>query len=71
MTQSSPQPDGMVALLAGRGDVLLYRPDETNRCPRCGGANWIVGRITAECAFCSTALPLVHPSRQDPERTPE
>jgi hypothetical protein len=71
VTQASPTPDGLVALLVNRGDVQLYRPDETNRCPRCSHSNWLIGRITAECAFCSTALPLVHPSSLDPERNPE
>lgn len=33
-----------------------YHEDEANRCPGCGRDQWLVGRITAECAFCSTAL---------------
>jgi hypothetical protein len=37
---------------------MNYRHDQTNHCPRCGRSHWHVGRITAECAFCSTALPL-------------
>ena len=49
------------ALIADRGDVQLYRPAESNHCPSCGGANWIVGRVTAECGFCSRALPLLQP----------
>lgn len=36
----------------------VYRARESNHCPGCGQAQWIVGRTTAECAFCSTALPL-------------
>jgi hypothetical protein len=62
---------GLVALIAGRGDVILYRPAQTNHCPRCGQAQWHVGRVTAECAFCGTALPLVSPTTPsiDPERT--
>ncbi len=35
-----------------------YRPHETNPCPGCGQSHWMVGRLTAECAFCGTALPL-------------
>lgn len=38
------------------GYQILYRPEETNRCPGCGQSQWIVGRTTAECAFCSTAI---------------
>jgi hypothetical protein len=44
--------------LAGRGHHVVYRMEETNRCPGCGRAQWHVGRQTAECAFCSTAIPL-------------
>lgn len=41
-----------------RGYSLLYRMDRVNHCPGCGRTHWIVGRVTAECAFCETALPL-------------
>ena len=36
----------------------LYRHDEINHCPGCSRANWVIGRFSAECGFCSTALPL-------------
>jgi hypothetical protein len=29
------------------------------QCPGCGRHQWIIGRLLAECAFCSTAVPLV------------
>lgn len=49
-----------------RSPVILghsgYRPsfdaDAANPCPGCGKSHWIVGRLTAECAFCATALPI-------------
>jgi hypothetical protein len=41
--------------LAGHG----YRLGEVVRCPGCANTHWLVGRSTAECAFCATALPLV------------
>jgi hypothetical protein len=44
---------------AARGYQLLYRLDEVNHCPGCGRTHWYVGRLSAECAFCSTALPLM------------
>jgi hypothetical protein len=44
--------------LVGRGHHVVYRAEETNRCPGCGRAQWHVGRVTAECAFCETAIPL-------------
>jgi hypothetical protein len=43
---------------AERGFRPIYRANETNHCPGCGRSQWIIGRITAECAFCATALPL-------------
>src|SRR4051794_5867725 len=44
--------------LAGRGHHVVYRAEETNRCPGCGRVNWLVGRQSAECAFCGTAIAL-------------
>ena len=35
-----------------------YRVDDVTRCPGCSGAQWLVGRITAECAYCGAALPI-------------
>jgi len=46
-----------------RGYVLVYRPDIANFCPACAHANWYVGRTSAECAFCATALPIAAPAR--------
>jgi hypothetical protein len=43
---------------ARRGFYAVYRAGETNNCPGCGRTHWHIGRISAECAFCSTALPL-------------
>src|SRR3954454_12660302 len=44
--------------LVGRGHHVVYRAQETNRCPGYGRAQWHVGRATAECAFCETAIQL-------------
>ena len=44
---------------AARGYNILYRQDQVNHCPSCGRTHWYVGRVSAECAFCATALPLV------------
>ena len=41
-----------------RGYHVVYRTSETNHCPGCGRSHWYVGRLTAECCFCATALPL-------------
>lgn len=43
---------------AARGYQLLYRVGEANHCPACGRTHWYVGRLSAECAFCATALAL-------------
>ena len=37
---------------------LGYRSYQMNCCPTCSESQWLVGRSTAECAFCSTSLPL-------------
>lgn len=42
-----------------RGYVAVYRPGEVNHCPGCGRSHWYVGRFSAECGFCGTALPFV------------
>jgi hypothetical protein len=47
---------------AGRGYHAVYREHEVNHCPGCGRTQWLIGRISAECAFCSTALPLAEAS---------
>ena len=40
------------------GYLPLYHQGEVNRCPGCLRSQWLIGRSTAECAFCGTALPL-------------
>lgn len=39
-----------------RGYVVHYRPG--CHCPGCGRSHWYVGRVSAECGFCETAIPL-------------
>ena len=41
-----------------RGYQPLYHEGETNHCPACGRSHWYVGRLSAECGFCGTALAL-------------
>jgi hypothetical protein len=46
------------ALHPATGYRLAYRMNETNHCPGCGQSSWLVGRFSAECAHCATALPI-------------
>ena len=39
-----------------RGFSPVYRANEVNHCPGCGRTHWYVGRLSAECGFCATAL---------------
>jgi hypothetical protein len=52
---------------AQRGYLATYRENETNHCPGCGRTQWLIGRASAECAFCATALPL---AASGPNRAP-
>jgi hypothetical protein len=51
--------------LSARGYLVLFRPDQPNHCPGCGHSQWFVGRMSAECGICGTALPLAD-SQQSP-----
>lgn len=51
---------------ANKGFVPLYHAGQTNNCPGCGRNHWIIGRATAECAFCETALQLAEVNAQPP-----
>jgi hypothetical protein len=44
-----------------RGYHVVYREHEVNHCPGCGRSHWYVGRMSAECGFCATVLPLAEP----------
>lgn len=56
------------AALAKRGHHIVYRANEANHCPGCGRSQWYVGRMSAECGFCGTAVPLAETSRQEAAR---
>ena len=58
-------PNGNLAhALLRRGYTVTYRPEEVNYCPGCGRSHWYVGRLSAECGFCGTAIPLTDSSMQ-------
>jgi hypothetical protein len=44
---------------ARRGYHVVFRENQVNHCPGCGRSHWYVGRLSAECGFCGTALPRV------------
>lgn len=51
-----------------RGYHAAYHDGEVNHCPGCGRSQWIIGRLSAECAFCSTALPLTDAHNQGQDK---
>jgi hypothetical protein len=53
-----------------RGYHAVYRDGEVNHCPGCGRTHWLIGRVSAECAFCSTALPLREAGTHGPAPAP-
>ena len=59
--------------LARRGHHIVYRANTTNQCPGCGRSQWYVGRISAECGYCATAVPLAEArlDRPSPAVDPE
>lgn len=38
--------------------MKTYQPNRVNHCPGCDRTHWYIGRTTAECGFCATAVPL-------------
>jgi len=62
LTTSSPSEMRKTHDPAGRGYHAVYREHDVNHCPGCGRTHWLIGRISAECAFCATALPLAEAS---------
>lgn len=40
------------------GYRVVYPGDRINHCPGCDRSQWHIGRFSAECAFCGTAIPL-------------
>jgi|SRR6476646_5995351 hypothetical protein len=57
--------DSFAAGLAKRGHHIVYRANESNHCPGCGRSHWYIGRISAECGFCGTAVPLAEARHDD------
>lgn len=55
---TTPAPKPQAFDPARRGYVIAYRQGQVNHCPGCGRSQWHVGRLSAECAYCCTALPL-------------
>jgi len=63
MSGRTPPPD-----FGKRGYHVEYRGNGSDRCPGCGRRHFYVGRITAECAFCGTVLPIADPPRSSSTR---
>ncbi len=43
------------------GFRAVYHQGAANHCPGCGQTQWIVGRISAQCSVCETAIPFARP----------
>jgi uncharacterized protein (DUF983 family) len=43
------------------GFRAVYHQGATNHCPGCGQTQWIVGRMSAQCSVCETAIPFARP----------
>lgn len=48
--------------LASTQQTLTYKLGTLTHCPGCDGTQWLIGRTTAQCAYCDTAMPLLHGS---------
>ncbi|MBO9671739.1 MAG: hypothetical protein J7485_14620 [Sphingobium sp.] len=48
----------MTAFDRAPGYAVQYHSGVVNHCPGCAGTQWLIGRTTAQCARCETALPL-------------
>lgn len=57
-TQTQGSGDSLPHDPATRGYCVVYHVGQVNHCPGCGRSHWFVGRTTAECGFCGTALGL-------------
>ena len=58
------------ASLAKRGHHIVYRANSQNHCPGCGRSQWYIGRVSAECGFCGTAVPLAEAAWQEASPRP-
>lgn len=56
--------------LAKRGHHIVYRANASNHCPGCGRSQWYIGRVSAECGFCGTAVPLAEASWHEASSQP-
>ena len=63
-------PASFAAGLAQRGHHIVYRANADNHCPGCGRSHWYIGRISAECGFCGTAVPLAEARHDDAASAP-
>jgi len=62
--------ESFAAGLAKRGHHIVYRANVSNHCPGCGRSHWYIGRVSAECGFCGTAVPLAETALQEVTSTP-
>ena len=58
------------ASLSQRGHHIVYRANADNHCPGCGRSHWYIGRVSAECGFCGTAVPLAEARHEEVSSAP-
>jgi len=56
------QPDAVAVYGRAAKITPVFTQGRDNACPSCNARSWHVGRQTAECAACGTALAIVHPA---------
>lgn len=54
------QTEAPASIHSPRGMQWTYWRDSVNHCPGCGRTSWYIGRFSAECCHCRTALALEH-----------
>jgi hypothetical protein len=57
--------------LSHRGHHIVYRTNESNHCTGSCRSQWFIGRVSAECGFCGTAVPLAEAKFDDHNGAPK
>jgi hypothetical protein len=61
--EPAQEPEKLLPHLEPRGYRIAYQGAQT-QCPSCHRSNWWVGKGSAQCAFCETVVPFLHPRQE-------